>query len=207
VVVSILSGAVAAAASPPDINLWPRSQWYGSTFTGLARGSKQLASPTTMVPTTAHFTLARNSGEHNVKPLCSDRKLCASARRYRPPTGRSWSYDRQSTSTHALLTLKSREIRRQLSDCRAALSDAIVSIRISSAAIRGRRPASSHCSPTTSRTHHVERDWLRLGRASAEIIRAQSSKQIRGGDVILLHDGDHRQMGGTAPKPCSQQTA
>jgi peptidoglycan/xylan/chitin deacetylase (PgdA/CDA1 family) len=29
----------------------------------------------------------------------------------------------------------------------------------------------------------------------AEIIERKVRKQIRGGDVILLHDGDHRQMG------------
>jgi peptidoglycan-N-acetylglucosamine deacetylase len=41
----------------------------------------------------------------------------------------------------------------------------------------------------------VERNRLRLERAAGPRDRAQSRNQIRGGDVILLHDGGHKQMG------------
>src|SRR5229473_4025978 len=41
---SLFSGAVAAAAVTAGYqSVAPEGQWYGSTFTGLARGSKQLA--------------------------------------------------------------------------------------------------------------------------------------------------------------------
>jgi len=102
------------------------------------------------------------------------------------------------TSTHALLTLKSQaEIRRQLSDCRAALNDAIGEhSNLFRPPFGGRRPAVLRI----ARQLHLEPimwsvtgyDW---DAPPAEIIERKVTKQIRGGDVILLHDGDHRQMG------------
>jgi peptidoglycan/xylan/chitin deacetylase (PgdA/CDA1 family) len=102
------------------------------------------------------------------------------------------------TSSHALLTLKGHaEIRRQLSDCRAALSDAIGEhSNLFRPPFGGRRPAVLRI----ARQLHLEPimwsvtgyDW---DAPLAEIIERKVTRQIRGGDVILLHDGDHRQMG------------
>ena len=60
----------------------------------------------------------------------------------------------------------------------------------------GRRPAvSPHRPRTRPRAGHVECYRLRLERPPAAAIEHNVAQQIRGGDVILLHDGGHDQMG------------
>jgi peptidoglycan/xylan/chitin deacetylase (PgdA/CDA1 family) len=102
-----------------------------------------------------------------------------------------------------LLTTKSNaEIRRELSDCAAALSDTIGDAFTGKAAdlfrppFGGRRPAVLRI----ARELQLEPvmwnvtgyDW---NAPPAAEIEGKVASQIRGGDVILLHDGGHRQMG------------
>jgi peptidoglycan-N-acetylglucosamine deacetylase len=201
VLVSILSGAVAAAAVGAGYqSMAPEGRWYGSTFTGLARGSKQLALTYDDGPNDPHtLRLLEVLAKHNVKATFF---LIGRYVRQRTDIARELAAAGHTTgnhtSTHSLLTLKSQaEIRRQLSDCRAALSDAIGEhSNLFRPPFGGRRPAVLRI----ARQLHLEPimwsvtgyDW---DAPPAEIIERKVTKQIRGGDVILLHDGDHRQMG------------
>jgi peptidoglycan/xylan/chitin deacetylase (PgdA/CDA1 family) len=201
VLVSILSGAVAAAAVAAGYqSRAPEGQWYGTTFTGLARGSKQLALTYDDGPNDPHtLRLLEVLAKHNVKATFF---LIGGYVRQRTDIARALAAAGHTTgnhtSTHALLTLKSQaEIRRQLSDCRAALSDAIGEhSNLFRPPFGGRRPAVLRI----ARQLHLEPimwsvtgyDW---DAPRAEIIERKVTKQIRGGDVILLHDGDHRRMG------------
>ena len=178
----------------------PQGQWYGSTFTGLARGSKQLALTYDDGPNDPHtLRLLEVLAKHNVKATFFligryVRQRSAIARELAAAGHTAGNH----SSSHALLTLKGQaEIRRQLSDCRAALSDAIGEhSNLFRPPFGGRRPAVLRI----ARQLHLEPimwsvtgyDW---GAPRAEIIERKVTKQIRGGDVILLHDGDHRQMG------------
>ena len=178
----------------------PQGQWYGSTFTGLARGSKQLALTYDDGPNDPHtMRLLEVLAKHNVKATFF---LIGGYVRQRTDIARELAAAGHTTgnhtSTHALLTLKSpAEIRRQLSDCRAALSDAIGEhSNLFRPPFGGRRPAvlriarQLHLEPIMWSVNGYDWDAPR-----AEIIERKVTKQIRGGDVILLHDGDHRQMG------------
>ena len=178
----------------------PEGQWYGSTFTGLARGSKQLALTYDDGPNDPHtLRLLEVLAKHNVKATFF---LIGRYVRQRTDIARELAAAGHTTgnhtATHALLTLKSQaEIRRQLSDCGAALSDAIGEhSNLFRPPFGGRRPAVLRI----ARQLHLEPimwnvtgyDW---DAPQAEIIERKVTRQIRGGDVILLHDGDHRQMG------------
>jgi peptidoglycan/xylan/chitin deacetylase (PgdA/CDA1 family) len=201
VLVSLLSAAVAAAAVAAGYqSRAPEGQWYGTTFTGLARGSKQLALTYDDGPNDPHtLRLLEVLAKHNVKATFF---LIGGYVRQRTDIARELAaaghVTGNHTSTHALLTLKSQaEIRRQLSDCRAALSDAIGEhSNLFRPPFGGRRPAVLHI----ARQLHLEpimwsvngHDW---DAPPAQIIERKVTKQIRGGDVILLHDGDHRHMG------------
>jgi peptidoglycan/xylan/chitin deacetylase (PgdA/CDA1 family) len=198
---SLFSGAVAAAAVTAGYqSMVPEGQWYGSTFTGLARGSKQLALTYDDGPNDPHtLRLLEVLAKHNVKATFF---LIGRYVRQRSEIARELATAGHTagnhTSSHALLTLKGQaEIRRQLSDCRAALSDAIGEhSNLFRPPFGGRRPAVLRI----ARQLHLEPimwsvtgyDW---DAPLAEIIERKVTRQIRGGDVILLHDGDHRQMG------------
>jgi peptidoglycan/xylan/chitin deacetylase (PgdA/CDA1 family) len=197
-----LTGAVstAAAAAAGYQSMAPTGQWYGRTFTGLARGSRQLA-------------LTYDDGPNDPDTL---RLLEVLARRGVQATffliGR---YVQQlpdiareivqaghvvgnHTFTHPLLIFKSEtEIRQQLSECRAALQDAAGQhSNLFRPPFGGRRPAVLR----VARELGLEPvmwsvtgyDW---NAPPATVIERKVSRQIRGGDVILLHDGGHKQMG------------
>jgi peptidoglycan/xylan/chitin deacetylase (PgdA/CDA1 family) len=200
-IASLFSGAVAAAAVTAGYqSMAPEGQWYGSTFTGLARGSKQLALTYDDGPNDPHtLRLLEVLAKHNVKATFF---LIGRYVRQRSEIARELAAAGHTagnhTSSHALLTLKGQaEIRRQLCDCRAALSDAIGEhSNLFRPPFGGRRPAVLRI----ARQLHLEPimwsvtgyDW---DAPLAEIIERKVTRQIRGGDVILLHDGDHRQMG------------
>ena len=53
----------------------------------------------------------------------------------------------------------------------------------------------AHRTRTRPSTRHVECDRLRLECPPAEAIEQKVAKRVRGGNVILLHDGGHKQIG------------
>jgi len=102
------------------------------------------------------------------------------------------------TFTHPLLIFKREsEIREELSQCRSALQDAVGQhSNLFRPPFGGRRPAVLRVARELGLApvmwNVTGYDW---NAPPAEAIERKVAKQIRGGDVILLHDGGHKQMG------------
>jgi peptidoglycan-N-acetylglucosamine deacetylase len=102
------------------------------------------------------------------------------------------------TFTHPLLIFQSEvEIRRQIDECRAALQDAVgESSNLFRPPFGGRRPAVLRIARELGFAPVMWRvtgyDW---NAPPAEVIEKRVVRQVRGGEVILLHDGGHKKMG------------
>jgi peptidoglycan/xylan/chitin deacetylase (PgdA/CDA1 family) len=191
-----LSAAIAAGYQ----SLAPTGQWYGRTFTSLPRDTKQLALTYDDGPNDPHtFHLLEVLSKHNVPATFF---LIGRYAKQRPEIARevikAGHVVGNHTLTHPLLTFKSTaEIRQELTDCRAALQDAVGEhSNLFRPPFGGRRPAVLRIArelglqPVTWNVTGY--DW---NAPPAAVIERKVTRQIRGGDVILLHDGGHRQMG------------
>ena len=178
----------------------PTGQWYGRTFTGLARGSRQLALTYDDGPNDPHtLRLLEVLAKHGVQATFF---LIGRYVLQRPDIARevvrAGHVVGNHTFTHPLLTLKSvAQIRRELSDCRAAIGDAVGGhSKLFRPPFGGRRPAvlrvARELGLETVMWNVTGYDWN--APPAAEIER-KVSRQIKGGDIILLHDGGHKQMG------------
>ena len=200
---SLLAGAAAVAASAITggyQSMSPTGQWYGRTFTGLGRGTKQLALTYDDGPNDPHtFRLLEVLAKHNVHATFF---LIGRFAQERPDIVREIVKARHvvgnHTFTHPLLTLKSvAEVRKELTDCRSALQDAIGEhSNLFRPPFGGRRPnvlrVARELGLQPVMWNVTGYDWTA---PPAEVIERKVSSQIRGGNVILLHDGGHRQMG------------
>ncbi len=178
----------------------PTGQWYGRTFTGLPRGAKQLALTYDDGPNDPHtLRLLEVLAKHNVHATFF---LIGRYVQQHPEITRevvkAGHVVGNHTFTHPLLTLKSAaEVRQELSACRAALQDAIGEpSNLFRPPFGGRRPAVLRIARELGLTpvmwNVTGYDW---NAPPAAVIEQKVAKQIRGGDVILLHDGGHKQMG------------
>jgi peptidoglycan/xylan/chitin deacetylase (PgdA/CDA1 family) len=199
--VPVLAGTAAAAAVAAGYqSMAPTGQLYGRTFTGLARGTKELALTYDDGPNDPHtLRLLEVLAKHGVYATFF---LIGRYVERRPEIVRAIAAAGHivgnHTFTHPLLIFKSEtEIRQELSDCRNALQDAIGEhSNLFRPPFGGRRPAV----PRIARDLGLEPimwnvtgyDWTA---PPAAVIEQKVSKQIRGGNVILLHDGGHKQMG------------
>jgi len=198
-----LTGAAsltAAAVAAGYQSMAPTGQWYGRTFTGLARGTKQLALTYDDGPNDPHtLRLLEVLAKHQVHATFF---LIGRYISQRPGIARdlvkAGHIVGNHTTTHPLLTLLSEaHIRRELSGCRVALQETVGE---HSSLFRppygGRRPAVLRIARELGfepvMWNVTGYDWT--APPAAEIERKVTS-QIRGGDVILLHDGGHRQIG------------
>ena len=192
--------AAAAATAAGYQSMAPTGQWYGRTFVSGARGSRQIALTYDDGPNDPHtLRLLEVLAKHNVKATFF---MVGRFVRERPEIARAVAAAGHvignHTFTHPLLIFQSAaETRQQLLDCRAALTDAVGEhSNLFRPPFGGRRPA----------TLRVVRDlgmqpvmWNVTGydwnAPPSAVIERKVSRQIRGGDVILLHDGGHKQMG------------
>src|SRR5215469_9611798 len=200
---SLLAGTAAVAAAAVTAgyqSMSPTGQWYGRTFTGLAHGTKQLALTYDDGPNDPHtFRLLEVLTKHNVRATFF---LIGRFVQQRPDIVReiveAGHVVGNHTFTHPLLTLKSSsEVRKELSDCGAELQDAIgAHSNLFRPPFGGRRPAvlsvARELGLQPVMWNATGYDWTA---PPAEVIERKVSRQIRGGNVILLHDGGHRQMG------------
>ena len=197
-----LTGATfaAAIAAAGYQSMAPTRQWYGSTFTGLIRGTRQFALTYDDGPNDPHtLRVLEVLARHSVHATFF---LIGRYVQQRPDIVREIVKAGHAvgnhTSTHPLLTLKSAaEIRRELSDCRAALNDVIGEhSNLFRPPFGGRRPAVLRIARELGLQpvmwNVTGYDW---NAPPAEVIERKVVKQIHGGDVILLHDGGHKQMG------------
>jgi len=197
----VVAGTTAVAAVAAGYqSMAPTGQWYGHTFTGLAPGTKQFALTYDDGPNDPHtLRLLEVLAKHDVRVTFF---LIGRYVRQRPEIARevvkAGHVVGNHTFTHPLLTLKSAaEIRRELTDCRSALQDAIGEhSNLFRPPFGGRRPAVLRVARELGLEpvmwNVTGYDW---NAPPSAVIEQKVSKQIRGGDVVLLHDGGHKQMG------------
>jgi peptidoglycan/xylan/chitin deacetylase (PgdA/CDA1 family) len=192
--------ASAAAISAGYQSMAPTGQWYGRTFTSLARGTKQLALTYDDGPNDPHtLRLLEVLARHNVQATFFLIGRCV---QQRPDIVReivkAGHVIGNHTFTHPLLTFKTAaEVRKELSDCRSAIQDAVGEHSdLFRPPFGGRRPAVLRIARELGLEpimwNVTGYDW---SAPPAVVIEKKVSSQIRGGDVILLHDGGHKQMG------------
>ena len=178
----------------------PTGQWYGHTFASLARGTRQLALTYDDGPNDPHtLRLLEVLARHNVRATFF---LIGRFVQQRPDIVReivkAGHVIGNHTFTHPLLTFKSAaEVRKELTDCRSAIQDAIGEhSNLFRPPFGGRRPAVLRIARELGLEpimwNVTGYDW---NAPPAAVIEKKVSSQIRGGDVILLHDGGHKQMG------------
>lgn len=194
-----LTGVAAVAVAAGYQSMAPTGQWYGHTFTGLPAGSRQIALTYDDGPNDPHtLQLLEVLAKHSVHATFF---LIGRYVHQRPEIAReivqAGHVLGNHTFTHPLLTFKSEaEIRRELEQCRAALQDAIGEhSNLFRPPFGGRRPAvlriARELGLQSVMWNVTGYDW---NAPPAAAIERRAAKQIRGGDVILLHDGGHKQM-------------
>jgi peptidoglycan-N-acetylglucosamine deacetylase len=194
------AASIAAAASAGYQSMAPTGRWFGKTFTGPSPGSRQLALTYDDGPNDPHtLRLLEVLAKHNVRATFF---LIGRYVEQRPDLAREIVQAGHTvgnhTFTHPLLTFKSEaQIRRELSRCHAALQDAIGQHSyLFRPPFGGRRPAVLRIAREMGLQpvmwNVTGYDW---NAPPAAMIERKVVKQIRGGDVILLHDGGHKQLG------------
>lgn len=178
----------------------PRGQWYGRTLTGLPRGTKQLALTYDDGPNDPHtLELLEVLARHEVRATFF---LIGRFVEQRPEIARQIAKAGHvvgnHTFTHPLLTLKPESvIRDEIGRCRQALQQAVGEhSTLFRPPFGGRRPAVLRIARELGLEPVM---WSLTGcdwdAPPAAVIEQKVKQQVRGGDVILLHDGGHKQMG------------
>ena len=195
-----LTAAAAAAAAAGYQTMAPTGQWYGGTFTGGIRGSKQIALTYDDGPNGPHTlhlleVLAKHSVRATFFMIGRYVQRCPDIARAVAQQGHIIG---NHTLTHPRLIFKSAvQTQAELVDCRQALEDAVGKhSNLFRPPFGGRRPATLRIARElglqTVMWNVTGYDW---NAPSAAVIESKVSRQMRGGDVILLHDGSHRAMG------------
>jgi peptidoglycan/xylan/chitin deacetylase (PgdA/CDA1 family) len=194
------AGVAVAAVAAGYQSTSPTGQWYGRTFTGLKSGAKQLALTYDDGPNDPHtFRLLEILAKHNVKATFF---LIGRYVKQRPEIGRELVQAGHVVGNHTfshpnLIFTSALQTRIQLQDCGQTLTDAVGEhSRLFRPPFGGRLPATLRI----ARGLGLEpvmwsvTGWDWKGKP-AEYVESRVSRQIRGGDVILLHDGDHEAFG------------
>jgi peptidoglycan/xylan/chitin deacetylase (PgdA/CDA1 family) len=192
--------AAAAASAAGYQSMAPTGRWYGKTFTGVVPGSKRLALTYDDGPNDPHtLRLMEVLAKHNVKATFF---LIGRYVQQRPDIVRDLFQAGHIVGNHTfthpnLIFASSAETRRQISNCQRALHDAVgIDCKLFRPPFGGRRPDSLRVSRTLGLIPVMWRvtayDW---NPHPAEVIEQKVAARVRGGDVILMHDGGHKQMG------------
>jgi len=192
--------AAAAASAAGYQSMAPTGQWFGRTFAGGIRGNKQIALTYDDGPNDPHtLKLLEVLAKHSVRATFF---MIGRYVRQRPDIARAVAQAGHiignHTFTHPLLIFESAaQTRTQLVDCRQALQDAIGEhSNLFRPPFGGRRPATLRIARElglhTVMWNVTGYDW---NAPPAAVIEKKVARQMRGGDVILLHDGGHRALG------------
>lgn len=178
----------------------PTGQWYGRTFTGLPKGSKKLALTYDDGPNDPHtMRLLEVLERHQVRATFF---MIGQFVRQRPEIARAVASAGHvignHTFTHPNLIFSSlRQTRAELEQCERILSDVVGEhSRLFRPPFGGRRPGTLRIARSLGLEPVMWNvtgwDWKTT---LPEYVERKVSAQIRGGDVILLHDGGHRRIG------------
>jgi peptidoglycan-N-acetylglucosamine deacetylase len=195
-----LAAAASAASATGYQSMAPTGQWFGRTLASGTRGSKQIALTYDDGPNDPHtLQLLEVLAKHNVQATFF---MIGRYVQQRPDIVRAVAQAGHvignHTFTHPLLTFKSAsQTRGELVDCRKALQDAIGEhSNLFRPPFGGRRPATLRIARQLGLEpilwNVIGYDW---NAPPAAEIEKKVVRQIRGGDVILLHDGGHRALG------------
>jgi peptidoglycan/xylan/chitin deacetylase (PgdA/CDA1 family) len=199
--VPILAAAgVSAAVAAGYQSMAPTGQWYGRTFTGIGKNSKHLALTYDDGPNDPHtFRLLEVLARHNVQATFF---LIGRFVQQRPDIVRELAKAGHlignHTFTHPRLIFKTgAQVRDEVLRCRRAIADAVGEhSNLFRPPFGGRRPVTLRAveklglDPVMWNVSGY--DW---NAPSAEHIEAKVSSQVKGGNVILLHDGGHKMLG------------
>lgn len=189
-----------AATAAGYQSMAPTGQWFGRAFCRAQRGSKQVALTFDDGPNDPHtLHLLDVLARHNVHATFF---LIGRYVRQRPDIvaeiARRGHIIANHTFTHPLLTFQSASrIRSEIIQCRDAIHDAVGDhSNLFRPPWGGRRPVVFRIARQLGLEpvmwNITGYDWKT---PSPEYIERKVSPKIRGGDVILLHDGGHASLG------------
>jgi peptidoglycan-N-acetylglucosamine deacetylase len=201
----LAAAATVALVSAGYQTMAPTGQWFGRAFCRVGRGSKQIALTFDDGPNDPHtLKLLDVLAKHTVHATFF---LIGKYVQQRPDIVREIAARGHvignHTFTHPLLTLETAaRIRSELMQCHAAINDAIGEhSNLFRPPWGGRRPG----------TFRIVRElgfepvmWNITGydwnAPSVEFLEQKVFSKLRGGDVILLHDGRHKAFGADRSK-------
>lgn len=192
--------AAAAATAAGYQSMSPTGQWFGRTFVAGTPGSKQIGLTYDDGPNDPHtLKLLDVLAKHSVRATFF---MIGRYVQQRPEIARAVAQAGHvignHTFTHPLLIFGSEaQTRKELVDCHQALQDVIGQhSNLFRPPFGGRRPATLRIAHEqglqTVMWNVTGYDW---NAPPAAVIEKKVARQMRGGDVILLHDGGHRGMG------------
>ena len=199
---TVLGGlGVAGLATVAGYNtMSPTSQLYGRTFIGLPRGARRMALTYDDGPNDPYtWRIMEVLERHGVKATFF---LVGQFVQQKPEIARALVAAGHVIGSHTwnhpnLIFCSTSEVRRQLEQAQKAIFDATgVEAKLFRPPFGGRRPASLRAVRAFGLLPIMWNvtcyDWKA---ESAKEIVGHAVRQIRGGDVILLHDGGYRRMG------------
>jgi peptidoglycan-N-acetylglucosamine deacetylase len=195
-----IAGAIVGATTAGYQSLAPTGQWFGRAFCRGQRGSKQIGLTFDDGPNDPHtFRLLDVLSRHDVHATFF---LIGRYVHQRPDIAveiaKRGHVIGNHTFTHPLLTFQSPEsIRREITQCRDALQDAVGDhSNLFRPPWGSRRPAVFRIARQLGLEpvmwNITGYDWKAT---SPEFVEQKVGPKIRGGDVILLHDGGHASFG------------
>jgi peptidoglycan/xylan/chitin deacetylase (PgdA/CDA1 family) len=195
-------GAVglAMATSAGYQSMSPTGQWYGRTFTGLPPGSKQLALTYDDGPNDPHtLRLLEVLAKHQVHATFF---LIGRYVKQRPDVAREIVQAGHAVGNHTfshpnLIFASTGQVRTEVQQCAQTLDDAVGQhSRLFRPPFGGRRPATLRIARSLGLAPVMWNvtGWDWKGKP-AEYVEHKVHEQIRGGDVVLLHDGGNAFFG------------
>jgi peptidoglycan-N-acetylglucosamine deacetylase len=197
----IIGGAAAAGATLAGYQtMSPTGQWYGRAFFGLPAGSRRLALTYDDGPNDPHtLRLMEVLARHEVRATFF---LIGRYVKQRPDIARELLKLGHILGNHTfshpnLIFCSGRQTRAELEQCQQALNDAVgEQARLFRPPFGGRRPGTLRIARSLGLEpimwNVTGYDWR--GKP-AEYVEPKVQGQLRGGNVILLHDGSHAAFG------------